>query len=72
MGSPRYVVPSIKNSKHRKVASALVSRHGRELWRVLVNEHTGATVALGNLLLVLVLLGLWQRSDFERVMKYEL
>ena len=55
----------------RRKAVSLVYRHGRELWHTLVNEHTGATATLGSLLMVLVLLGLWQRNDFERLMRHD-
>ena len=55
---------------HRRVAHMLVKRHGRELFKPLVNEHTGATITLGNLLMTLVLLGLWQRADYEKMKNY--
>lgn len=55
---------------HRRVAHMLVKRQGYELFKILVNEHTGATITLGNFLMTLVLLELWQRNDYRKMKNY--
>lgn len=58
------------NGTDRLIAHKLVKQKGYELFKPLVNQHTGASITLGSLLLVLVLLGLWQRTDYEYLKKF--
>lgn len=59
--------------RNRRAAVAIIqSRLGYRLFNPLVNQLTGASVTLGNVFIVIVLLKLWQKKNFEDLIRSEL
>lgn len=57
------------HSMSRLIAHKLVKQKDYSCFKPLENPLTGANITVGNVLVMLVLLGLWQKNDFEYLKK---
>lgn len=64
------IITPTKGHMQRRVAHKLVKMKDPSLFTPLYNESTGASITMGNFLMTLVLLGLWQRENFRKTKNY--
>lgn len=64
------IISPTKGHLSRRVAHKLVKGYDPTLFTPIYNDLTGMSITVGSFLMALVLLGLWQRKDFQKMKGY--